>query len=164
VRRHAALLLAVLALVGCGGDGETTTVTIATTVGAAVPLPPTPPALPSPLPEDGTLPVDEFNAYTEDLVQEPWERDPGSVLAAFVDAGAIDAASRSFESTSRDEGTTATATLVLDGLFDDSVRARRYDAELRRRADMTWELVSATWAQRCRAGRGHQDFSPELCV
>jgi hypothetical protein len=145
---------------GCGGDGETTTVTVTTTVaGEAVPLP----ALPSPLPADGILPVDEFNAYTQE-VDEPWERDLASVASAFVDAGATESARRTFDAVSRDEGATATATLLLDGLLDDSVRAQRYDFELRRRANGTWELVSATWAQSCRADRGHQDFSPEPCL
>jgi hypothetical protein len=155
-----ALLLLVMVAAGCGGGGETTTVTVTTTVGLKVLLPP---ELPLPLPTDGALAVDEFNGYTESIV-EHWERDLASVVGAFVDAGATDAARRSFESTSRDEGSTATATLVLDGLFDDSVRSRRYDAELRKLGDGSWELLSATWAQRCRAGRGHQDFSPEPCV
>jgi hypothetical protein len=158
VRRAAALLLLVLAA-GCGGgDGETITVT--TTVGVEVPRPPD---LPSPLPADGTLPVESFNAYASS-VDERWERDLGAVLAVFVDAGATDATSRSFEATTRGEGSAATATLILDGLFDDSVRARRYDAELRKLGNGGWELLSATWSQRCRAGRGHTDFAPEPCV
>jgi hypothetical protein len=158
--RRAASLLAVLALAGCGGDGETTTVTVATTVAAEAG---DPPPLPSPLPEDGTLPVDEFNAYTESI-DEHWERDAASVVSAFVGAGGTESSRRSFEATVRGEGSAATATLVLDGLLDDSVRALRYDAELRRLGSGAWELVSATWSQRCRAGRGHQDFSPELCL
>jgi hypothetical protein len=159
VRRTAALLL-VAAAAGCGGGGETTTVTVTTTVAAEAAAPP---ALPSPLPEDGTLPVDDFNAYAES-VDEPWERDVAAVLSAFVGAGGADAARQSFEATVRGEGSAATATLLRDGLLDDSVRALRYDAELRRLGSGAWELVSATWSQRCRAGRGHQDFSPEACV
>ena len=158
--RRLALLALVAAAAGCGGDGETTTVTVATTVAGEATAPP---PLPSPLPEDGILPVEEFNAYTQE-VDEPWEHDLASVASAFVDAGATDAARRSFASTSRDEGATATATLILDGLFDDSVRARRYDYELRRRQNGTWELLSATWAQSCRAGRGHEDFTAEPCI
>lgn len=158
--RRTAFLSVVLVAAGCGGGGGTTTVTVATTVAAEAPAPP---ALPSPLPADGILPVAAFNGYAEE-VDEPWERDLASTVAAFVDAGAADATRTSFESTSRDEGATATATLVLDGLLDDSVRARRHDFELRRRGDRTWELVAATWAQRCRPGRGHQDFSTEPCV
>jgi hypothetical protein len=122
-----------------------------------------PPALPSPLPADGTLPVADFNAYTE-TVDEHWEQDLASVAGAFVGAGRTDAARRSFEATSRDEGASATATLTLDGLFDDSVAAQRYDLELTRRDDGTWTIDSASWAQRCQEGRGHQDFSPEPCV
>jgi hypothetical protein len=159
VTRRVALLLAVLAAAGCGGDGETT-VTVTTTVAAETTAPP---RLPAPLPADGTLPVDEFNAYTDEI-DEPWERDLSSVAAAFVDAGATDAARRTFESTSRDEGATATATLILDGLFDDSVRAQRYDFELERRNDGSWTIVAATWSQRCRESRGHQDFSPDACL
>ena len=67
-------------------------------------------------------------------------------------------------STSSDEeGTSATATLTL-GLLDDSVRSQRYRLELSRREDGTWTIESASWAQRCHEGRGHQDFSPELCL
>ena len=154
------LLLAAPAAAGCGGEGETTTVTVATTVAAEAG---DPPPLPSPLPEDGTLPVDAFNAYA-DSVDEHWERDLASVVSAFVGSGGADAARQSFEATVRGEGSAATATLLRDGLLDDSVRALRYDAELRRLGSGAWELVSATWSQRCRAGRGHQDFSPEPCV
>jgi hypothetical protein len=158
--RRSALLLAVLVLAGCGGDGETTTVTVATTVAAPAG---DPPPLPSPLPEDGTLPVDEYNAYAE-TVDEHWERDVASVVSAFVGAGKTEASRRSFEATVRGEGSAATATLILDGLLDDSVRALRYDAELRRLGSGAWELVSATWSQRCRQGRGHQEFSSDLCL
>jgi hypothetical protein len=158
--RRSALLLAVLVLAGCGGDGETTTVTVATTVEAPAG---DPPPLPSPLPEDGTLPVDEYNAYAE-TVDEHWERDVASVVSAFVGAGKTEASRRSFEATVRGEGSAATATLILDGLLDDSVRALRYDAELRRLGSGAWELVSATWSQRCRQGRGHQEFSSDLCL
>lgn len=158
--RRAAPVAAILALAGCGGDGETTTVTVTVTTTAEATVPP---RLPFPLPADGTLPVAEFNAYTN-KIDEPWERDVVAVVNAFVEAGAVDAARHSVETTARGEGTSATARFTLDGLFDDSVRSLRYDVELTRRNDRGWELVSATWAQRCHAGRGHQDFRPERCV
>ena len=158
--RRLAVVLAVVAAGGCGG--ETRTVTVTTTVTTAAEAG-TPPRLPFPLPEDGVLPVEEFNAYTAE-VDLRWEQDLAAVVGAFVEAGASDAASRSFESTVRGEGASATATLTFDGLFDDSVRAQRYDFELARRADGTWRIASASWAQRCRQGRGHQQFGPELCV
>jgi hypothetical protein len=148
-----------LALSACGGDGETTTVTVRTTAAEAT----VPPRLPFPLPADGTLPIAEFNAYTNEI-DELWERDVIAVVNAFIEAGAMDAARHSVETTPRGEGTSATVRFTLDGLFDDSVRALRYDVEVARGDDRGWELVSATWAQRCHEGRGHQAFSPEPCV
>jgi hypothetical protein len=179
VRRLPALL-AVLLASGCGGDDETATetvtVTSATTVTVTETTTPTetagtttaPPGtwngLQQPLPEDGTLPVDEFNAYAES-VDEPWEHDLAGVTDEFVGAAARDASNRSFQATSAGEGGgTATASLLLDGLPDDSVRSQRYDLTLSRRKDGTWRIDAAQWSQRCQQGRGHQNFSPELCI
>jgi len=53
---------------------------------------------------------------------------------------------------------------TLDGLLDDSVRAARYTVELERNDSNEWRLRATDWAQRCQAGRGHQDFSPRPCV
>jgi hypothetical protein len=172
-------VLLLLASACSGGDGEATqtvTVTRATTVtitetsagtttgttdGTTTGTPTTPPRLPFPLPADGTLPVDAFNAYTESI-DEPWERDVSELTDAFVEAGASDATQRSFQATSTGEG--ASASLTIGGLLDDSVRAQRYELELRARDDGTWTIESATWAQRCHEGRGHQAFSPERCI
>ena len=107
--------------------------------------------------------MDDFNAYTK-RIDEPWERNVSEIVDAFVEAGAGDARSRSFQATTSGDGDTASASLTLDGLFDDSVRSRRYDFELSRRSDGTWNVDSASWAQRCHEGRGHQTFSPELCL
>jgi hypothetical protein len=83
----------------------------------------------------------------------------------FIGPGASDAPSVSFQATSGPEGgDPANVSLLLDGLLDDSVRARRYDLTLSRRADGTWQLDSASWAQRCQEGRGHQAFTPALCL
>ena len=134
--------------------GTTTTTTTATTS----------PRLPSPLPADGTLPVDAFNSYTESI-DEPWEHDLAALTDAFVEAGASDATQRSFQATSSGEGGgSATATLTLGGLLDDSVRALRYDLVLSARDDGTWTVDSASWSQRCQEGRGHQGFSAAPCV
>jgi hypothetical protein len=53
---------------------------------------------------------------------------------------------------------------TLDGLLDDSVRARRYTVELQRDSTKEWRVRDADWAQRCQPGRGHQDFSAKPCV
>jgi hypothetical protein len=83
----------------------------------------------------------------------------------FVGRDERDAPSVSFQATSGPEGGGPTsASLLLDGLLDDSVRARRYDLTLSRREDGTWQIDSASWAQRCQEGRGHQAFTPALCT
>ena len=69
----------------CGG--ETLTVTVTVTETTAPPAPRVPPRLPFPLPEDGTLPVEAFNTYTES-VDYPWERSLSALTDAFVEAGA----------------------------------------------------------------------------
>jgi hypothetical protein len=143
-----------------GGDGEaseTVTVTTATTVVVTE----TTARPPTGVPPSGNLPVDAFNARAES-VDEPWERDLAALTQEFLALGKQESSSRSFNSTS--SGDSATATLLVDGLGDDSVRARRYELTFERRADGTWRIVAASWAQRCHAGRGHQDFSPEPCL
>jgi hypothetical protein len=171
MRRLAVLLLLVLAG-ACGGDddeaAETVTVTVTTTTTTTTTAPTTTSAapgtwagIPEPPPADGSLPVEEFNAYAES-VDEPWERDIALVTAEFVRRDETEAGSSSYQGTSN--GGTATTSLVLDGLFDDSVRARRYDLTLSRRPDGTWRIDTARWAQRCQPGRGHQAFTPALCV
>jgi hypothetical protein len=109
----------------------------------------------------GTLPVDAFNARAES-VDEPWERDLAATTDEFLELEEQEGSSRSFQSTS--SGDSASATLLVDGVGDDSVRARRYELTFSRRGDGTWKIESASWTQRCHEGRGHQDFSPEPCL
>ena len=173
-------LLAVLLASACGGDDESATETVTVTTATTVTITETTTdrlprhrhdndrrhawaGLQEPLPEDGTLPVDDFNAYAES-VDDPWERDLAGVTNEFLGDAASDAQNRSFQATSAGEGSSATASLLLDGLLDDSVRSRRYDLTLSRRQDGTWRIDTAQWSQRCQQGRGHQNFSPELCV
>ena len=113
------------------------------------------------VPLSGVLPVEAFNARAES-VNEPWERDLAKVTDEFLALGPQENSTRSFQSTS--SGDSASATLVIDGLGDDSVRARSYELTFTRRDDGTWKVESAHWAQRCHEGRGHQDFSPEPCL
>jgi hypothetical protein len=174
-------LLAVLLASACGGNDESATETVTVTTATTVTVTETTTGtttvttgtttaqagewdgLQQPLPEDGTLPVDEFNAYAES-VDEPWERDLAGVTDEYIGAAAADAQNRSFQATSAGEGRgSATVSLLLDGLLDDSVRSQRYDLTLSRRPDGTWQIDTAQWSQRCQQGRGHQNFSTELC-
>lgn len=162
----------------CAGDDETATRTVTVTTATTVTVtetetetetattasPGTWDGLDEPLPASGELPVDEFNAYAES-VDEPWEQEVAATVDEYVGREAGDAPNVTFQATSGPEGGGPTsATLQLEGLLDDSVRSRRYDVTLSRRGDGTWEIVSASWAQRCHEGRGHQSFTPAPCL
>jgi hypothetical protein len=178
--RGAVALLGLVLVSGCGGDDETVTETVTVTTATTVTVTETvtetvggtgtttttaPPGtwtgLPQPLPPGGELPVDAFNAYAES-VDEPWERDVRRTVDEYVGFEPGDAANVAYQATSN--GPSTNATLTLDGLSDDSVRSLRYDLVLSQRQDGTWQIDSAEWTQRCQEGRGHQDFSPELCL
>lgn len=183
--RRIPLLLAVLVASACAGDddsvSQTVTVTTASTSTVTVTATTTetetetttetttaPPGdwngLEEPLPASGELPVDAFNAYAES-VDEPWERNVAATTSEYVGRDRVDVPSVSFQATSGGEGEGPTsASLLLSGLLDDSVRARRYDLTLSRRQDGTWRIDSASWTQSCRQGRGHQAFTPALCI
>jgi hypothetical protein len=171
--------VAVLLASGCAGDDEaartitvesatTVTVTETQTSTAATTATADPSedwkGLPEPLPADGTLPVDAFNAHAES-VDEPWERGVRATVDEFIGFDELEAPIVSFQATSGPEGGgPASASILLEGLLDDSVQARRYDLTLSRRQDGTWRIASASWAQRCQQGRGHQAFTPAPCV
>jgi hypothetical protein len=54
--------------------------------------------------------------------------------------------------------------VTIDHLADDSIEAVRYEMLFASEGDGTLRLVSASWMQRCRPDRGHEDFSTESCV
>ena len=105
---------------------------------------------PRPFPDDGVLAVDGFNDYV-DATEGGWRLDPGQLALEFT------------QSSGRVTVEGDRVTVLRDDLEDDSVRAERYVLELRPDGD-EWRLDSARWEQRCHVGRGHQEFSPELCV
>jgi hypothetical protein len=54
-------------------------------------------------------------------------------------------------------------TVTYDGFYDDSVKAGRTEAILEYK-DGQWLILNATDMYQCWPGRGHQDFSTEICV
>jgi hypothetical protein len=142
----------------CSGGNEEATQTVTVTTPTTVTVTETTTGVP---PQSGALPVAAFNARAESI-DEPWERSLAKVTDEFLALEPQENSSRSFQSTS--SGDSASATLVIDGLGDDSVRARRYELTFTRRDDGSWKVESAHWTQRCHEGRGHQDFSPEPCL
>ena len=89
---------------------------------------------------------------------------PTELALAHVRAGETQAAHLSTSAESSPEGGGPTTVTVLqEGLADDSVAAVR--TVLRYEPDGDgWRLVSSERTQRCREGRGHQEFSAADCV
>jgi hypothetical protein len=112
---------------------------------------------------DGTVAVDGFNAYLED-VEEPWEGSPATTAAHFLRLDERTVSRTTIEESTTGEGSGPTQVVVtLDGLFDDSVRAERWTFELTP-GNETFTLTSARRDLQCQPDRGHQDFAPEPCV
>lgn len=87
-----------------------------------------------------------------DAVDEAWERIPEGVAREFL---TIENGATTFDG--------GTVVVLRDDLQDDSIRAERWVLRVER-TGQRWQLASARWEQRCHRGRGHQDFSPELCL
>ena len=111
----------------------------------------------------GRLDPAAFNDYA-DGVDASWRRAPALTAGEYVRVDAADARVTTIEATTGPEGgPTASATVVLDGLLDDSVRARRYLIDLARDDDGTWSIESVLATQRCWPRRGHQGYAPTPC-
>jgi hypothetical protein len=117
------------------------------------------------LERSGDIPVDEFNAYLESA-EPPWATSPlrASIEFLHLDEPVALTTSVVMETHPPEGGDQAVVTVTKDGLADDSIGAVRYILDFERRPDGRWRFRSASWAQRCQVGRGHQDFTPELCI
>jgi hypothetical protein len=140
----------VLPLAACGGgDGGSGTSTVEWQG------PPTPDAA-------GNLAVVEFNDYLEE--HSEYASSPVIAASRFLRLDRVDAGTTTIHAESSAEGAgPTTVTVTLDRIGDDSVRGER--VVLRFEADGSrWQLVSAKSERRCWPGRGHQGYSPELCL
>jgi hypothetical protein len=141
------LVVAVLALVGCGSSSG----------------PKAGWSGPAPAGADGTLGVADFNDFLTGDGQD-FAGSPVMAATEFLRLDEVDAGTTTVVSTApgevRDQ---ATVVVTLDQLLDDSVRAARYRLELER-PDGDWRLRSAMVTHRCQPGRGHAGFSTEPCM
>lgn len=112
----------------------------------------------------GVLDVAAFNKHADD-VDGTWERSAALTAAEFVRVDRSTARNVSIASRGGPEDAPqALVEIVLDGLLDDSVRARRYVLELERTDEREWRIESAVVTQRCWPGRGQQAFRPTACL
>ena len=118
------------------------------------------------LPEGEPISVRSFNRFLKN--QKPaWASSPLLLAIEFLQLGRPEGAAQTTISVERMGGvspTSARVEVVTEGLFDDSVAAQRFELALRRTPDGTWRLKTASWAQRCQAGRGQQTFTSAYCV
>ena len=147
MRRLTATAAASLLLAACGGDGSP-----ARWEGPPRERP------------DGTMDVSAFAAHAADS-EEPWTRSPLLAAAEFLRLDRATAQTTAVVASTGPEGTgPTTVTATLDRVLDDSVRAKRYELDFVAAADDRVRLRAARWTQQCWPGRGHQDFSTDLCV
>jgi hypothetical protein len=137
-------VVAVAVLAGCGGDEAKTWE-----------------GPPRPLPANGNLPVEEFNAYLDDA-GEPPTLSRLTIATAYVLPIVGDAASLSVAQLTETAGGPPPIE-VLVRPNDDSVREQRYELAVEDTLE-GFRLASGRWAQRCHTGRGHQDWSTEPCL
>ena len=143
----------------CGGDNDAEDSAPPTTTATATGWSGPPRAA-----DDGRIDIAAFEQRAL-AVQEPWERAPLTVATEFLRPDEREPSAASIEVVVPPEGgETARVVATFDRLLDDSIRAQRYELELAKRADGTWRLTSARYAQRCQLGRGHDDFTPAACV
>jgi hypothetical protein len=148
----AALFFASLVFSGCGSTHKT-----ASTQAAAVTWTRAPVST-----GDQAQLVRSFNRYLASRKMPP--ASPTQLALEFVRADRTQAALTTSRAQSSPEGGgPTTVTLVQDRLADDSVRATR-DVLRFVPSEKDWRLESAVRTQRCRPGRGHQQFAPGDCV
>jgi hypothetical protein len=89
---------------------------------------------------------------------------PTELALVHIHADETQASRVSTVAKSSPEGGGPTTVIVLqEGLADDSVAAVRTVLSYEPAGD-GWRLVSSTRTQRCRPGRGHQEFASADCV
>jgi hypothetical protein len=110
----------------------------------------------------GVVSTDGFGSYQRE-VDEDWERSPALAAGVFLRLDERKAVRTTIDATAGPEGTgSQTVVVTLDGIPDDSVRAERWTLGFAQEGDV-YALTAVLREVRCRPGRGHTDFSAELC-
>jgi peptidoglycan hydrolase-like protein with peptidoglycan-binding domain len=112
----------------------------------------------------GTVDVAPFNDYLESAAV-PINRSPCDAARVLLHLDRPPQEGETVDVTVDPQGAAnATVTVTIDGLADDSVAAVRYVLRFEDFGNDAIRLAAGSWSQRCQPGRGHQDFSTELCV
>ena len=148
----APLFLVALFLTGCGSSNTSASTQASAAIWTRAPI----------STGDQARLVKTFNRYLANRKAPP--ASPTQLALEFVRADRTQAALTTSRAQSSPEGGgPTTVTVVQDRLADDSVRATR-DVLRFVSSGKEWQLESAARAQRCRPGRGHQQFAAGDCV
>lgn len=112
----------------------------------------------------GTVSAEGFNTFVD--TRQPVEARTAEGTARML-IGPDDAQETTTD-VSEQPGTNGrtTVTITTSNLPDDSIYAVRYQIELEQQTpgDTLFRFIGGEWAQQCQPGRGHQEFTTELCV
>ena len=110
----------------------------------------------------GAISADGFNALVD--TRQPVEtRTAGGTALMLVGPDDAPETATGLSERPGTEGRTM-VTITKSNLPDDSIHAVRYQIELRQMPDTLFRFIGGEWAQQCQPGRGHQDFTTELCT
>ncbi len=102
-----------------------------------------------------------FNKFVEDVAPS-WAQDPRKTARMLTGPTRKPERLEILEPVGNGDQTVVTVT--KSNFMDDSVFAARYRFVLLVGEDGLHRFVEGRWSQRCQPGRGHQDFSLELCI
>ena len=146
--RSACVVLATLALAGCGND-----VDVELVWGGP------PDAGPG-----GAVSTRGFSGFQQEVDAE-WERSPAMAAGIFLRLDERTAVRTTIDAKAGPEGGGDQIVLVtLDGLADDSVRTERWTLGFEDAEDGVYALTGALRELRCHEGRGQQDFAGAACT
>jgi hypothetical protein len=110
--------------------------------------------------DDGTVTLPDIDTPID--FQAGWARNP--ITFGNAVAGRVAVNERRTIEYERPGESEFVVTVTTSNFFDDSVFASRLELTLNRDDDGRFRFVSGQWAQACQPGRGHQGFSPGLCI
>jgi hypothetical protein len=114
-------------------------------------------------PQTGVLIADGLNDYIEEA-QPAWANDPAMLGLQLAPTVQPNETVQVEIVTSGPGGVASQISIMTSGFLDDSVAASQVVATVVLDEDGVYRFVSATYGVRCQPGRGHQDFSTELCI
>lgn len=113
--------------------------------------------------QTSVLTADGLNDYIE-AAQPVWASDPAMLGLQLAPTVQPNETVHVEIVTSSPSGVASEISITTSGFLDDSVAASQVVANVEQGDDGLYRFVSASYGFQCQPGRGHQDFSSELCI